>query len=351
MIDTIHLGLKNWTVKPGADLEVNTGNMNYRTGEVRQTLLFKNTSGKETYGARAYFNKEKLGLTIKPYAGKPGAFVNFSAPNRINTDNYYPMKESQLSEVFEGVENELLENGIETDIQEAKLIRVDTFKNILTDEETECYSRIFGLLKANRAKNKNTYGVTGWLMGNKSTQYCVYDKILEMRKSGHLTEGLKKTLRFEYRSLKSPSVKNFFKMDQTTVKELKAYGWNAIRSRTIKAWKDNFFKYEIEDFEIIVESQLRNEMEFYQAKYGRNFFSKYLKAYGAYFLASSSGGVEVIKKALQNMNMDRLKIYRAERVLTETLVEVQSLRNDSKSPQTLGELYSELKYKMEKVEA
>ena len=140
-------------------------------------------------------------------------------------------------------------------------------------------------------------------------------------------------------------------MEKTTVAELKRYGWLALQERTVKAWTDNFFKYSIDDFEVIVESALRNEMQFFQAKYGKFFFSKYLKAYGAYFLASSSGGVEVIKKALENMDIEdkRKKIYRAERELKEALLLVESLKLDSTSPKSLGQLYSELKYKMETV--
>jgi len=351
MLDTLHLTLQNWRVRSGAKLTISQGNMDFQTGEMSQRLLFVDESGKEILGARAHNNTEKLQFSIIPYGKAVQAFVNFSAPKRLNNDNYSPIRESQLPEVFESVENELLENGIETRIDRAKLSRVDTFKNILTDEETECYSRLFGLLNANRAKNRQTYGVSGWLMRNASTEYCIYDKLEEMKHSGLSTSGLQKTLRFEHRCLNSGTVKSFFKFaNETTVEELKKYGWSALQDRTVKAWTDNFFKYGIDDFEVIVESALRNEMQYFQAKYGRNFFSKYLKAYGAFYLASSSGGVGVIKKALKNMDCDRLKIYRAERELTEALIEVESLRLDSTSPKTLGELYSELKYKMEKVE-
>jgi len=350
MLDTMHLTLQDWKIKRGAKLTINTGSLDFQSGEVRQSLLFVDDSGYETLGARAHYNAEKLNFTIKPYAGEVHAFVNFSAPKRVGDDNYSPIEEKQLSEVFESVENELLENGIETHINKARLSRVDTFRNILTDEETLCYSRLFGLLNANRANNKQTYGVTGWLMRDKaSTQYCIYDKLEEMKNSGVSTSGLEKTLRFEHRCLTSSKVKNFFKMEKTTVEELKLYGWHALVERNIKAWTDNFFKYELKDFEVIVESALRNEMQFFQAKYGKFFFSKYLRAYGAYFLASSSGGVEVVKRALENLDCDRMKVYRAEKELKEALLTVESLKLDSTSPKTLGELYSELKYKMETV--
>ena len=344
------LTLQDWSISPGATLQVNTGNMNLKTGEIKQTLLFTDSSGYEALGSYAHYKTKKLNLSIYPIAGNVKAFVTFSAPKRISNDNYYPIKESQLSEVFEGVEQELHENGINTHIEKARLSRVDTFKNILTDEETASYSRLFGLLEANRAKDKSTHGATTWLMKNNSTEYCIYDKREELRNSGHSIEGIEKTLRFEHRCKTASKVKGFFK-NITTVEDLKAYGWSAIQERTIKAWTDNFFKYDLEDIEVLVESQIRSELEFFQEKYGRYFFSKYLKAYGAYFLASSSGGIEVVKRALENLDFDRMKVYRAERELKNALTLVESLKVDSTSPQTLGELYSELKYKMEKIEA
>ena len=350
MVDTLKLILEDWKVRHSASLTLNAGNVDYKTGEEIQTLLFTDTSGHDALGAYAHYNSDKLNLTIKPIAGHVKAFASFSAPKRVSDDNYSPIRECQFSEVFESVEDELSENGIETDITKAKLSRVDTFKNILTDEETLSYSRLFGLLDANRAKDKSTHGATTWLMRNNSTEYCIYDKLEEMRNSGHSINGLERTLRFEHRSKTAASVKSFFK-NVTTVEDLQKFGWNALQERNIKAWTDNFFKYDVDEIEFLAESQVRNELEFFQAKYGKRFFSMYLKAYGAYFLASSSGGVEVIKKALENMDIEdkRKKIYRAERELKDSLLLVESLKLDSNSPKTLAELYSELKYKMEHV--
>jgi len=350
MVDALKLTLQEWQVSPGASLKVNVGNMDFQTGEMKQTLLFSDTSGHDTLGAYAHYNSEKLNLTIKPIAGQVQAFATFSAPKRIKEDNYSPVSEAQFSEALESVEEELSLNGIKADIRKARLSRVDTFKNILTDEETASYARLFGLLEANRAKDKSTHGATTWLMKNNSTEYCIYDKLEEMRNTGHLTSGLPKTLRFELRCLDAHKVKSFYK-SVVTVADLKAYGWSALQERSVKAWTDNFFKYDIEEVEILAESQIRSELQFFQAKYGRLFFSKYLKAYGAYFLASSLGGVEVIKKALENMDLEdkRKKIYRAERELKDALLLVESLKLDSTSPKTLGELYAELKYKMEQV--
>ncbi len=54
MIDTLKLTLQDWSVSPGACLKVNTGNMDFQTGEVKQTLLFSDTLGHEALGAYAH---------------------------------------------------------------------------------------------------------------------------------------------------------------------------------------------------------------------------------------------------------------------------------------------------------
>jgi hypothetical protein len=350
MIDTVKLTLQDWRVNTGASLKVNAGNVDFKTGEILQTHLFTDSSGHEVNGSYAHYVGEKLNLSIRPIAGQVYAFATFSAPKRMSEDNYNPIKESQLPEVFESVENELNENGIDTDINKARLSRLDTFKNILTDENTLSYSRLFELLEANRAKDKSTHGATTWLMKNRSTEYCIYDKLEEMRSSGHSTTGLEKTLRFEHRCKSASKVKSFLK-NVTTVEDLKSYGWRALEERNIKAWTDNFFKYSFEDFEILVMSVMKRELEVFRKMFGRNYFSRYLKACGAYWLASSSGGVEVVKRTLEEMGEDRLKVYRAERELKENILLIQTMHNDSSTPMTIGELYSELKYKMERIEA
>ena len=165
-------------------------------------------------------------------------------------------------------------------------------------------------------------------------------------------------------------VKEFYKF--TTVSELVSQGFGALEKRYSDTWRDNFFKYDISEVggniilkEIVspcirdnffkydisevggmVESKLRTEMQYFQAMYGRNFFSRYLKAYGAYYLATSSGGIEVMKKALENMECGRKRIYRAEKELTEAILAVEAMQPEPISRKSLESLYNELKEKV-----
>ena len=96
----------------------------------------------------------------------------------------------------------------------------------------------------------------------------------------------------------------------------------------------------------MAESQIRTEMQFFQATYGVRWLDNYLRAYGAFHLATSAGGIDVVEKALDNLETDRMKIYRTKKKLSEAKLLMESLRLDGTSPKTLGELYAELRYKM-----
>lgn len=346
MLDTIHLQLNGFTVRNNADLTVQPGKIAMATGEVQEVELFRDSTGKAWYGAKAYRNAERLNCTINYSGGAIRAYANFSVPKRINANNYSPIKDTELEQAFESVETELAEAGIATDISQAKLTRLDTFRNIETDEETASYGRLFGLLQANRTTNRSTFGTTTWLMNNTVAQYCIYDKVEEMRFHNEPVDQLPNTLRFEHRCLGTKKVNSFLNLETTTVQAIKKYGWNALQEKSRSTWMENFFKYEIPEIEIMAESQIRTEMQFFQATYGIRWLDRYLSAYGAFHLATSAGGIDVIEKALDNLETDRMKIYRTKKKLSEAKLLMESLRLDGTSPKTLGELYAELRYKM-----
>jgi hypothetical protein len=343
-LDTMILRLDNWSVRSGASIVLTPGNVNYETGEKNERLLFKDSSGHNAYGSKAVLNTQKINLTIKPFQENVYARVQFSAPKQLRDSNYQAITEEELSTSLKKVESELASNGIETCIDNASISRLDINKDILPEENIESYSRLFSLLQANRVKDKNTYGVNGWLFKNGRTEYCIYNKLEEMVNNKKDITGLPETLRFEHRCLKSSKVKEFYKF--TTISDLKKYGFNALEEKQAQTWKDNFFKYDIEEIETIVESQLRTEMEYFQAKYGSRFLSRYLSTYGAFYIASLSGGIEVLKSALRNMECSRLQIYRAERKLTEAIFEHEAMKPEAISRKSLGSLYSELKEKV-----
>jgi len=338
--------LGDTAIRPGAQLKVHQGNIDFNTGEVREYPLFTDTSGRSQTGTGAHVNLPGgVSFDIIQRAGKVRNFVNCSLPKQIRNDNYQPLTETELPTALENIEGKLYEAGIETKLENAKITRLDMNRDAITEEAVESYANLFALLKANRANNKKTYNVSGWLYGNTRLQYCIYNKIEEMKSKGADVSRLpKNSLRFEHRCMNGAKVKEFYKF--TTVNELMAQGFGALEKRYSDTWRDNFFKYDVPDLEEMVESKLRTEMQYFQAIYGNRFFSKYLKAYGAYYLATSSGGIDVMKKALVNMECGRKRIYRAEKELTEAILEVEAMQPEAISRKSLGSLYNELKEKV-----
>jgi hypothetical protein len=343
-IDTLKLRLDAWSIKSGAELVLKRSNMNFQTGEIRDKELFIDSSGRKIKGSGAFINSQNINFDIKPFRDEVYAFVQFSAPKQIRKNNYQALEESELSQALENVEKELSSFGIETDINKAVISRIDINKDIQTEEKIESYARLFSLLQANRAKNKKTYGVTGWLFANERTEYCIYNKLEEMKSHKINTASLPDTLRFEHRALKSDKVKEFYQF--TTISELKKYGFKALEKKQAQTWKDNLFKYEIKELEYIAESQLRSELMYYQSIYGKFWLSRYLKDYGACHLTSNAGGIEVIERTLDSMDCSRLKIYRAKRELNEAILRTESLKPEPINIKTLGSLYNELRQKV-----
>ena len=342
MIDTLTLDLQNYEVKKNPNLELQLARRNLQTGEVRgmEAVLFGGV-----IGAKAFGNTEKIHVDVQPCRdGSVHAFMHFSAPKQVAEDNYQELNYSGFLNALDHAEGELEELGVKAKLDEAKIARLDLFKNIFPDEPVMCYAKVFELLEANYAKDKRTYGVDGWLMGNTQQQYCIYNKLEELKRDiSRDLSSLPETMRFEHRSMRANKVKSFYKF--STVQELKRFGWEALYKKRSDTWKQNFFKYEVADVETLAVSRLVMELQYYQAKGRKNWFDDCLRSYGAVYMCEV-GSIEVVKKALEVLGCNRMMIYRAERNLRERRLEVESLKPEEVSGRTLGSLYSELKQKV-----
>jgi len=341
MVDTITLDLQNYEVRDRRNFVVQPAKRNAETGEVigAEPVLFG-----DVVGSNAFVNTGKETVDIKPCRdGNVHAFMRFSVPKQVAEDNYQELNYSDFLNALEHAEGKLEEIGIKAKLDEAKIVRLDLFKNIYPDEPVMCYAKVFELLKANYVKDRRTYGVGGWLMTNSQQEYCIYDKLEEMKnEASRDLSSLPETMRFEHRSLRANKVKSFYKF--STIEGLKRFGWEALYEKRRDTWKRNFFKYEVAEVETLAVSQLVMELQYFQAK-GGNWFDNYLRFLGATYLCKV-GSIEVVKRALEQLGCDRMKIYRAERSLREGRLEVESLKPEEVSTRTLGSLYNELKQKV-----
>jgi len=343
MIDTLKLMLSEYKVSPESSLRVQPASYEVATGEKVEYPLFRNEAG-TFFGSKAYLNTENWNLTLKPLpAGNrgTGAFLQFSVPKNYYGSNYYSVGEEGTRAALKKVEGELEQSGVLTNLEEAELSRIDTFKNIQPEEPFSSYFSLFSLLRARRAQQRG-YGTT-FLLSNSSQEFCVYDKLQEMKEHGLEISNLPKTMRFEHRALKKEKVKSLYGFSR--VGELFHGGYGVVRDKQVESWKSSLFSFSAEDVVVLGSKQLEQEMRVFQEKYGANWFQYFLKSYGAYSLAEFAGK-EVVRAALENLNSERTKVWRTMRLLEEAERELLVLKQEEGSSKTLGELYEELREKV-----
>ncbi len=345
-LDTVKLHLKDYSITGDCRLNVQPATYIAGSGEVVSEFpLFQNEEGKQYRGSKAYLNTDRLNLTIQPFTrSQEGTtcFVSFSIPKIHYGNNFYSVGEEGAEAVFSIVEKELWQNGVHTDIENADLSRVDTFKNIQTEEPFSSYYSLFSLLKARRAIQRG-YGTT-FLVHNTQQEFCVYDKLEEMRNRDIDTSPFPaQTMRFEHRLLNKKKIEKVYGF--SSVSSLFSGGYEAVKTRQVEEWRKSLFSHSVEEVVMLGSRQLEQEMRFFKQRFERNWFEWFLKSYGAYHLAQVAG-VEVVRMALQNVEAERTKVWRAEKMLQETKRELEMLKREEGSNKTLGTLYQELKEKV-----
>ena len=350
MLDTVKLCLNDWEIKKGSPLLIQPSPLNYGTGELTSCYpLWRNEEGEMEMGSKAYLNTQSLNVDIKPFSqGGVQCFVHFSIPKIHNGENYYSVGKEGTQAVLKKVEGELKEAGINTNIEEASLSRVDTFQNIITEEPFLSYSPLFSLLQASR-KLRRDYGST-FLWSNTQQELCVYDKIEEMQKRKIDTSSYpSQTMRFEWRLLNKKKIENAVGFSR--VREIPS-NWGVFREKYREAWKEDIFKMEVGEVEILASKQVKLLLEHFRNENERNYIDSLFGFYGAYTLGRDYG-IEPLKIAIRELEMERgadkntikVKVQRASRKLNEALQKMELLKGESEG-KTLAGLYRELQGKI-----
>jgi len=164
-----------------------------------------------------------------------------------------------------------------------------------------------------------------------------------MRERNIETTNLPNTMRFEHRLLNKQKVQNVYGFGR--VEDIFKGGYQVIKEKQVESWKSSLFNFTAEEVVLLGSKQLEQEMRVFKEKFPSNWFYRFLRSYGAYYLASVAGK-EVVVEALQNFEADRMKVWRAVRMLEEAEQELIVLKQEEGSSKTLGVLYEELKRKV-----
>lgn len=350
MLDTVKLCLSDWEIGDTSRLIVQPSPIHYGTGELTSDYqLWRNEKGDIQRGNKAYLNTEKLHVDIKPFSsGGVQCFVHFSVPAVHNGENYYSVGREGTQAVMAKIEGELREAGIKTNIERANLSRIDTFKNVITEEPFLSYSPLFSTLQASR-KIRRDYGTT-FLWSNTQQELCIYDKIEEMdKKKINTSHYPDQTMRFEYRLLNKRKIENA--MGFSEVRELPK-NWEEMKEKFNIAWKKNIFNRTIEEVEILSSQQVRTLLEVFRNESERNYIDKLFKFWGTYS-AVRDFGIEPLKIAIREIEEQKgtdketinKKVYRVGKELQEAQRKRELLLGRSQN-KTMAGLYRELQEKV-----
>lgn len=200
-VDTLRLRLIDYNINSDANLTIQPSEINYATGEAQINYL---DTLKSIEGKKAFLNTNKFNFTLS----NKGSFIQFSAPKVFynNGSNELPINANQLKTALIEIQKELKINGINTNIFNSDLSRIDVFKGEKTRYLFTEYAPVFNLLQGKR-QNKRDYGTT-YLFSNGLRELCFYDKDLqqaiELQKK-NITPST--NMRGEVRLLKKQSIK------------------------------------------------------------------------------------------------------------------------------------------------
>jgi hypothetical protein len=219
---------------------------NAATGEtVTPRRLYCDTSGREVTGSVASFNTPNYQFSFSPDRAGNGSIcqVHFSA-GAFAPNNLEPLDRDRTMEVTRAVQADLQENGVELDLQRAKLYRVDIAKNVVLSRPVACYAPALAAVGANKRTRKMDFGGTGFVVGNKSWQIAFYDKAQEMLEKGHDSADCPaNTLRAELRSAKK-YVTCVRDTDRTLPNLIR--GWDSLEGDYNQAMKKQVFRPKLE---------------------------------------------------------------------------------------------------------
>ena len=345
MLDTVKVFIPDYSISDTSEIQIQPAKVVSGTGEkLNEFELFQTVAGRRLHGSRAFLNTEKWNLDLKPFGfaeNGTACFLHFSIPKVHYGDNYYSVGEQGSKAVFNLVEEELKEYGFYCNLQNSDFSRIDTFKNIQPAEPFETYSALFSLLNARRGL-KRSYGTT-FLVSNTQQEFIVYDKLKERELHKLDNSGFPETMRFEHRLLNKQKIKSI--VGFTQVADLFKGGYAVIRDKRKESWKNSLFKYEVEEVVQLGSQELVQEMQCFEREHGRNWFSYFLKGYGAFHLAKYAG-IEVVELAMQKFEADRMKVYRMRKTLEEAERELLLFKKEENSEKTYASLYNELKDKV-----
>lgn len=351
MIDTLKFRLDDYDISSQSKLSIQPSIYNHSTNEMSGNFLLYQDRDHTIEGSKAFYNCDNFNLTLSVKKGAGSmCFVQMSLPKAYNGNNFHSVGRQGSKATLKKIEQELKEVGVRCNILQSHLSRVDTFKNIETEENFSSYYRIFSELKVPRKKSRD-YG-TAFLYYNDYEEICIYDKILEMQSKNISTKDYpKNVIRFENRLLKARKIKDSLGMSKV-IELFSIDGYEHVREKFKHNMEKNIFKYTSTEININSTKKIEQDLLYFMSMYKENWLDRYLKTMGITTL-NNDFGREALRKALENVmpddinkNTRKSKLDRLTRKINEAETDLLMMSNSQVQDKTIVNLYDELKTKV-----
>ncbi len=346
MIDTMQLMLTDYDAR-AAELTLQPASVNTLTGESKNNFPLWHNGTKTVEGAYAYFREGHFNVTIKPQHNPDGmgigtaCYVRFEVPKFAGESNYHPTDAKGTAAALQASQKLLKRVGIKTNVKTARISRLDAFKNVVAAEPFSCYSGVLALLAGSRMKQRGYEN--GFLWENTRQQICVYDKLRKMLHDKLSTVGLpENTIRFEHRMLQAQKVRDALEM--ATVADLLA-DYDKVCAVYQATMKRQLFRHSTHDITIMLASDIKREMAWFQAQGSKEWLNQYLRTFGLHSLLQKTN-IETIVAVVDELAENRMKKSRLKRDLQKMQFDVRALAPVGGSKSTTGQLYQELQEKV-----
>lgn len=335
MVDSLSLRMTRFQVRDNPDMLVEPGRISARNGDIETEIpLWTDPHGKNHYGRKAYHNGKLLNVTIDD----KGARVKFSLPKVYTGNlNIEPLTKVESNIAFDKVQKILSDIGIDTDIREGIISRVDLFKNGIMENPVPYYLRLLGGLPEGTRMKKRDYGETV-LFHNTQREVCLYDKVQELEKRGVVSKQHSgNILRCELRLIRGRVVKA-----ETLIEANHLIGqWDSLEDVYLRNVNNTLSRgnTDVKSFAVEIE-----RLEYLQSKFpGRNSFQKVVSSYGLAKLFDAFGGNEDVFFETIKSKFGINAAYRATKMFQEIGFEFGTWDTGKISG---AELWGELKQKL-----
>lgn len=263
-------------------------NRSTKQGRADLPLLLTDSTGTPIYANSIYHNSQFAQYSIN----QVGLQVQFN-PSKAKHPYHLAATGKEFSDTVKSIRQEMAAIGINTNLDQMKLVRLDLAKQAEMSNPFGNYIDAFRMLKGKRAKEQRQYP-SGYIVGNTRWQTIGYDKGEELKQHKY-TIPEKNLMRLESRWLKGQSVSAQFHL--ATLPELADLTPGELNSIYVAHLNTRYFPKQFEGDQMIMDFEtVIDQMKTAQNRYGKGWLFKYLSAINVDTFLQQVGGLEMARK-------------------------------------------------------